>query len=67
MVHRHFTESVPDHISPKVTLEVLHNKAGGERRRSSALAGALVAFTSAGQEESEFGAKVDKRLVRLYK
>ena len=30
-----FKESVPDHMIPKISLEELHKKGGGERRRSS--------------------------------
>ena len=35
----HFKESVPDEFIPKMSLEELNKKGGGERRRSSAFAG----------------------------
>ena len=50
-----FKESVPDHMIPKVVLEALHKKAGGERRRSSAFAG-MAALPSARPEGGESGA-----------
>ena len=53
----HVKESVPDHMIPKISLEELHKKGGGERRRSSAFAG-IVALPST-RQEGESGAGVE--------
>ena len=54
-----FKESVPDHFIPKISLEELHNKAGGERRRSSAFVGfaALPSTRQEGESGSGFEGK----------
>ena len=51
-----FKESVPDHMIPKMSLEELNKKGGGERRRSSAFAGMVVLPSPRREGESGAGA-----------